>query len=552
LQEAAVSGDGDNGNTIDVFTGGHITGNLFAIGLFGNSHTILNSGEIHAAYAVVLDGTGNKLTNHGLITGISNAVEMISGAVTNFGTISANNGIIFAGDLTSTVNNSGIIAALGGVAISFGDGNDVLDSQYGTVVGAVLGGGGNDTLLLGGGNNTLEGGAGADWLSGGAGFDVASYANAAVGVTASLADWLSNSGEALGDTYVSIEGLIGSNSADRLEGDAAGNRLDGGKGADTLHGGAGDDTLNGGEGVDSMTGGAGNDTYYVDDDSGDLVFEAIGGGTDTVFVTTGSSVFVGYALAEGQQIEILSAADRSGTTELELTGNAFANKLIGNEGFNTLDGKGGADTMIGGGGGDNYIVNNARDVVVELAGGGIDFVQASLNYTLGANVENLLLTGKAISGTGNELNNGIYGNAAANTLKGGSGADTLAGGLGNDKLTGGLGNDVFLFDTALKKNVDTITDFSAANDKIRLDKFIFQSLTYTGTFPDPGGLKDSEFRTGPKALDADDHIIYDPRTGSLYYDPDGNTTGGAAQIKFAVLTKGLLNLTAANFQVIDV
>jgi Ca2+-binding RTX toxin-like protein len=55
-----------------------------------------------------------------------------------------------------------------------------------------------------------------------------------------------------------------------------------------------------------------------------------------------------------------------------------------------------------------------------------------VNYTLGANVENLILRGTAPLGTGNTLNNTISGNASANTLDGGAGADAMAGGAGND------------------------------------------------------------------------------------------------------------------------
>ena len=89
--------------------------------------------------------------------------------------------------------------------------------------------------------------------------------------------------------------------------------------------------------------------------------------------------------------------------------------------------------MVGGTGNDIYIVDNAADVVNENASEGTDTVQSSVTYTLGSNVENLVLTGSgAINGTGNTLNNVADGNAAANTLSGGTGADTMLGGLGDD------------------------------------------------------------------------------------------------------------------------
>ncbi len=102
--------------------------------------------------------------------------------------------------------------------------------------------------------------------------------------------------------------------------------------------------------------------------------------------------------------------------------------------------------MIGGAGNDTYVVDNAADIITENANEGTDTVHSSVTYTLGANVENLTLTGtSAINGTGNTLANVLTGNSAVNTLTGNDGNDTLDGGLGNDILTGGNGSDTYLF-----------------------------------------------------------------------------------------------------------
>ncbi|WP_335944278.1 putative Ig domain-containing protein [Pseudomonas sp. G166] len=109
--------------------------------------------------------------------------------------------------------------------------------------------------------------------------------------------------------------------------------------------------------------------------------------------------------------------------------------LVGSSGNDTLDGDLGADTMTGGDGNDIYVVDNAFDSVVETntSTSQIDTVQASVSWTLGANLENLVLTGVSdIDGTGNERRNFITGNAANNVIDGAAGADSMSGGDGND------------------------------------------------------------------------------------------------------------------------
>nr|WP_286180671.1 calcium-binding protein [Leptothrix sp. C29] len=101
--------------------------------------------------------------------------------------------------------------------------------------------------------------------------------------------------------------------------------------------------------------------------------------------------------------------------------------------------------MLGGTGDDLYRVASAGDTVVELAGEGSDSVEAYLNWTLAANVENATLYGSATALTGNALANRLVGNALANSLSGGDGADTLSGAAGADTLAGGSGADTYLF-----------------------------------------------------------------------------------------------------------
>ncbi|PQP03831.1 mannuronan epimerase [Pseudomonas frederiksbergensis] len=117
------------------------------------------------------------------------------------------------------------------------------------------------------------------------------------------------------------------------------------------------------------------------------------------------------------------------------SGTDQADTLTGSSGNDTLDGGLGADTMTGGDGNDIYVVDNAFDHVVEsnTSTSQIDTVQASVSWTLGANLENLVLTGvSGINGTGNEQHNFITGNAANNLLNGAAGGDSMSGGDGSD------------------------------------------------------------------------------------------------------------------------
>ena len=347
-----------------------------------------------------------------------------------------------------------------------------------------------NTLDGGDGTDILTGGLGADNLIGGAGNDVYGVDNALDSVVelagGGTADRINSSVSyslALLDNVENL--LLTGTAAVNATGNAFANALTGNTAANTLDGGNGNDILIGGLGADSMIGGGGNDTYGVDN-ALDSVVELAGGGTDRIDSS------VSYSLALLDNVENLTL---TGTLANSATGNAFANTLTGNAAANTLDGGDGndiligglgADSMIGGGGNDAFVVDNALDSVVELAGGGTaDRVNSSISYSLALldNVENLLLTGTAaITGTGNAFANTLTGNAAANTLDGGDGSDMLAGGLGVDHLTGGVGIDRFILNSLAESAVgtglrDVIADFVSGTDKIQLTAIDANSST---------------------------------------------------------------------------
>jgi Ca2+-binding RTX toxin-like protein len=134
-----------------------------------------------------------------------------------------------------------------------------------------------------------------------------------------------------------------------------------------------------------------------------------------------------YTLTPNVEVLVLN-----GSGDIGGTGNDLGNIIIGNAGNNRIDGGIGADAMIGGSGNDLYIVDNTGDQITEAAGGGADAVFSSVNYGLGDNLESLHLTGTAIVGVGNALNNTVEGNASDNVIDAGVGADIMRGGLGND------------------------------------------------------------------------------------------------------------------------
>ncbi len=412
-------------------------------------------------------GTGNALNNGLTGNGAANLLNGAAGADTMRGGLGNDiYDVDAAGDSVVEAAGAGTDTVRTALACTLGAN---LENLVLTGSGDVSGSGNtlNNALTGNAGANLLSGAAGADSMSGGAGDDVyivdlsTEIVTEAVGggidevrsaatfvLGAHLEELLllgstalNGTGNALGNLLVgngANNNLSGVDGADTLDGGAGADTLLGGGATDTLLGGAGADTLSGGNGNDSLAagddadtldggigadtlaGGTGNDTYLVGD--ADLLIETADGGVDTVQST------VTLALATNLENLILT-----GTAALDATGNDRANVLTGNAAANRLDGDLGADSMAGGQGDDIYAVDNAGDKVTEAASAGVDAVESSISYVLGANLEALTLAGSAdLNGTGNTLANRLNGNGGANLLDGASGADTLAGGAGDD------------------------------------------------------------------------------------------------------------------------
>jgi Ca2+-binding RTX toxin-like protein len=360
-------------------------------------------------------------------------------------------GSSFDDDLRGNAKDNVLQGGAGSDKLTGRDGNDHL---YGGI--------GNDSISGGDGNDTLVGGGGADRIDGGAGFDWVSYSDALNPVFVDLKVPASRKGDAIGDIFVSIEGVIGSNLNDDLRGRSIADRLEGGSGDDfiagragndTLLGGYGDDVIDGGSGADAIYGGLGLDTLsylsskkalFVDLlqsslNTGDAFGDQISGMerllagsySDTIFGTDGNDFIDGGA---GNDF---------------LNGRAGNDTLVGGAGNDTFEGSLGADSIDGGAGNDtvSFVKSTSRvniDFLDSKVGFGDGFGDKliSIEVLIGSNYSDSLagdhFANQLLAGEGNDQ---IFGRGSSDALFGGQGNDTLVGGSGADSLDGGPGLD---------------------------------------------------------------------------------------------------------------
>ncbi|MDZ8189190.1 MAG: calcium-binding protein [Nostoc sp. ChiSLP02] len=363
------------------------------------------------------------------------------------------------------------------------------------------------------------------------------------------------------------DSLAGGTANDSLIGGAGNDTLNGGRGNDTLIGNAGADIFKGSQGSDSINGADGIDTADYSQLNQSIILSKVGtiekaGGSeqDQLFrieriianpnvannTIDASSSLSGVFITVNLQTGSLAANNVPGFGTLSftainfdnvvgtnasdrITGDNQSNRLSGNGGNDTLNGGAGTDTLNGGTGNDTYIIDGAADTIIEAANSGTDTVRSSITYTLAANVEDLRLTGtSAINGTGNNLNNLLFGNTANNTLSGKAGNDTLDGNLGNDILNGEDGNDSL--------------QGGPGNDKLNGGS---GNDILIGVFPDnvlPPGLNESDTLTGGLGLDRfilgdsvnvfyDDNNTANPGFGDLAVITDFNSSEDLIQLK---------------------
>ncbi|HEY8381116.1 MAG TPA: calcium-binding protein [Microvirga sp.] len=412
----------------------------------------------------------------------------------------------------------------------------------------VIGSAENNFISTWDGNDLLEGGQGNDTLLAGHGNDTTVFSeSAAANVDLRIQDRAQDTGYGF-DFLYEVENLTGGSGDDRFFGDTLANLLSGAGGNDVLEGGAGNDTLEGGSGTDTAVFSGARAAYQITPD---------GAGGATVVGPDGRDLVrdVRFLKFADQVVALTNAAP----TDLALTTQAISgNAPVGSVAatLQARDADGDALTYTLNQGSPFAIVGNslvvANAVNLKAASQHAVTVQARDEY--GGMTSQTFTIAVTAAATGASTDAGdttsfvLRRGSSADLLEGKAGHDTIYGGAGRDTLSGGEGNDIFVFDTRPgRTNVDAIMDFTVPQDSIWLDNAVFKALGSKGSMAKPQKLASDAFKIGTRAQDREDRIVYDAKSGKLYYDQDG--TGSKAQVQIALLTKGL-KMTASDFFVI--
>jgi Ca2+-binding RTX toxin-like protein len=498
------------------------------IGIAGGGNTLVNDGEIVSTAAgasgILVAAGANRIDNSGTVSAVRAGIEVAGGGnrISNAGTIEAQNGsalVIINPQTGNIIRNTGTLASLSETApvVLIGDAGSFTNSRFV-----------NNGIVAGGGSVFNDGTA----FEGGDGSNLVANRGRIEG------DVLLGAGD---DEFDNRHGVLFGTAS----GGAGSDKLRGGAGAERFAGAEGDDALTGADGDDTLQGGAStaarDDRTSLDQGTGG---DFLNGGAGADRLDGGEGLdFASYAQAKsGVRVSLIAQGSNTGEAAGDilsgvegLFGSRHADVLTGNDSDNTIFGGGGDDRMIGRGGNDMYVVTATGTEIVESANGGVDTIFTLVSMVMPDHVERLFVdeVQAPITVDGNDLDNFIKG--------GFQGPNRINGKEGNDTLRGGFSVDEFVFDTALNEaaNVDTITGFASPTSTIFLDDAIFIGLAL-------GRITAGELKFGTAAVDGNDHIIYDPSTGDLFFDADGKN--GVGEIQFARLDPGL-TLTAFDFVV---
>lgn len=297
------------------------------------------------------------------------------------------------------------IIGYGGYDVIHGNnGNDRISGS-----GILIGDAGDDVLNGGSGDDILIGGDGNDQLNGGAGIDTVDYSGSNQSVRVDISAGRGVGGDALGDTYMSIENVTGSIFDDLLIGDSQDNTLSGGAGNDVLIGGMHADVLDGGGGFDIVSYSNAAQAVHI------YLHSNRGANSDA-----SGDVYIGIEGAHGSNYDDVIFGNDTNNILRGLGGNDL---LMGSSSADQLDGGAGVDTV-------SYSrVQQAVTVRLDLGRG-----------TAGAADGDVYTSIESV--TGSEFGDVIYGDSGNNTLTGRGGNDYLVGGDGDDYLIGGILNEL--------------------------------------------------------------------------------------------------------------
>ncbi len=523
----------DGGGGVDTIDGGA-----------GNDTLVINFRTLTTAV------TGNLGAGSGIVGGVSfSNIEAF-----NVTTGSGNDNLTGGGlddTITGGAGNDTINGLAGNDRLIGGDGNDTISGGEGND--AINGGIGDDTINAGTGTDTVVGGSGNDLL-------VINYSRSTTPVSPLRSNPIVDNGA---NGY---SGQYSSGFADNkvltfseierfdITGGSDGDDLFGGKNNDTLKGGAGDDRLyTGGGGVDIIDGGSGTDTVVID-------FSTLTTAV-TASVGTGSGTVGGVTFSNVEAFDLTTGSGND-----SLTGGNGRDIIIGGAGNDTIDG-GISDFDFLSGGAGNDIISAGTGLVDVFGGTGNDLLVINYRNPISLSSSDPL-SDNGTNGYSGEYKDGdsgsvtfseierfdITGGNGDDNLVGGKNNDALKGGAGNDLLDGGLGIDTFGFggvgfSSVASIGLDTVSNFVANTDKIKLHKSTFSAIT-TAAGASIGtnfvSVTDDRLVFGASAA-----IIYSIASGRLFYNADGATLGaGANGGQFAILPSGL-TLSASDFIVVD-
>jgi Ca2+-binding RTX toxin-like protein len=434
-------------------------------------------------------------------------------------------------------------------------GDDFIYNRYGHISGFISLSDGDDIFWGGIDDENISPGWENDYIDGGAGNDTI-FLDTGSDISVNLETTTpQDTGNGL-DTIINIENVISDIGDDTIIGSKLDNVLNSARGNDSLNGGLGNDVLNGGAGDDILEGGGGQDTAVFSYASGDAVIRVNADGSRTVTGADGQDQVrdVRFLQFSDKKIALTNTApEKLSLSTTSIAENAVVGTSVAT--FSAVDAQGdaltwsltdptGTFTLSG----NSLVLAKALDFEAGqrafiITAEAKDKYEGKTTQSFTLDVANVIeKTGLTLIGTaGDDLLTGengddlIYGRGGNDSLFGGEGYDKLWGELGNDTLAGGSGQDIFVFDKALARtntankryNLDKIADFSRVDDTIHLAKSVFSKIAKKGV------LQSKEFYAGTKAHDASDRIIYNKKTGALFYDKDG--TGAAAAIQFATI-----------------